>query len=227
MTRPLPILVINPNSNPAVTEGLRAATAAFVLDGGPDIECITLTRGPFGIESQEDIAAVEPLLLETIAARRQISAVVLACYSDPAIDVCRRAAEVPVLGIQASALAMALIRGRRYGVLALRAPSVTRHLAYIRQLGLEGRMAGERPLEISVAESAADDGVFQRLQTVGRQLVELDGADVLILGCAGLSRQRRRLEETLGVPVIDPTQAAVGMALTTILSREAAFESRT
>ena len=47
-----PIVVINPNSNQAVTDGLDRALASFRLTGGPAIECVTLTEGPFGIESQ-------------------------------------------------------------------------------------------------------------------------------------------------------------------------------
>ncbi|MBV9054460.1 MAG: Asp/Glu racemase, partial [Hyphomicrobiales bacterium] len=40
-----------------------------------------------------------------------------------------------------------------------------------------------------------------------------DGADAIIMGCAGMARHRRSLEEALGVPVIDPTQSAVAMAI--------------
>jgi Asp/Glu/hydantoin racemase len=36
------------------------------------------------------------------------------------------------------------------------------------------------------------------------------------MGCAGMARHRRPLEEALGIPVIDPTQAAVTMALGTV-----------
>jgi allantoin racemase len=43
------------------------------------------------------------------------------------------------------------------------------------------------------------------------------GAGVIILGCAGMSRHRLNLEAELGVPVIDITQAAVNMAVGTIL----------
>jgi Asp/Glu/hydantoin racemase len=43
--------------------------------------------------------------------------------------------------------------------------------------------------------------------------VEKDGADVIVMGCAGMARHRRPLEAVLGVPVIDPTQAAVAMAI--------------
>jgi len=47
-----PIVIINPNSNEAVTEGLRSAVAP--MQGLVPIECLTLTSGPFGIESQQD-----------------------------------------------------------------------------------------------------------------------------------------------------------------------------
>jgi Asp/Glu/hydantoin racemase len=44
-------------------------------------------------------------------------------------------------------------------------------------------------------------------------LKDIDGAEAIVMGCAGMARHRRALEEALGVPVIDPTQAAVTMAL--------------
>ena len=48
---------------------------------------------------------------------------------------------------------------------------------------------------------------------VGQTLVAKDGAEVIVMGCAGMARHRRPLEDALGVPVIDPTQAAVTMAI--------------
>jgi allantoin racemase len=51
------------------------------------------------------------------------------------------------------------------------------------------------------------------MTAVGRALRDEDGADVLVMGCAGMARYRPRLEEALGIPVVDPTQAAVGMAI--------------
>lgn len=55
-----------------------------------------------------------------------------------------------------------------------------------------------------------------RLIEVRRQLRNHDGADVLILGCAGMARYRHRVEQVLALPVIDPTQAAVGQASTAL-----------
>jgi Asp/Glu/hydantoin racemase len=51
---------------------------------------------------------------------------------------------------------------------------------------------------------------------VGRALREQDGAMSIVMGCAGMARHRKPLEEALGIPVIDPTQAAVAMAVGTL-----------
>jgi allantoin racemase len=80
-------------------------------------------------------------------------------------------------------------------------------------MGLMERLAGERPLEMSVAETASGEGALVRMIQVGGQLRDLDGAEALVMGCAGMARHRRTLEDELGIPVIDPTQAAVAMAI--------------
>ena len=54
------------------------------------------------------------------------------------------------------------------------------------------------------------------MEAIGRELVKKDGADVIVMGCAGMARHRSPLEAALGVPVIDPTQAAVAMAIGTL-----------
>jgi len=38
------------------------------------------------------------------------------------------------------------------------------------------------------------------------------GADVIVLGCTGMTHMQQRLSPTLGVPVIDPCRAAVEIA---------------
>jgi Asp/Glu/hydantoin racemase len=40
-----------------------------------------------------------------------------------------------------------------------------------------------------------------------------DGADSVVMGCAGMAQYRTRVEEAAGIPVVEPTQAAVAMAL--------------
>ncbi len=63
-----PIVVINPNSNQSVTDGLGECLARFNNNKSHPIECVTLKNGPFGIESQLHVHPVEitqkELLLE-------------------------------------------------------------------------------------------------------------------------------------------------------------------
>ena len=70
---------------------------------------------------------------------------------------------------------------------------------------------------MSVAETASGDGTLARMVSVGRELIDRDGANAVVMGCAGMARHRKALEAELGVPVIDPTQAAVAMALGVVM----------
>jgi len=206
------ILVINPNSNPAVTAELEAALGTLRMADGPSIRCVTLSEGPFGIECQEDVEQVALPLRRLVEQDNAAAAFVIACFSDPGLQVCREATRRPVFGINECGVLSALARGDRFGIIAIAAKSIARHRRYLRQMGLTGRFAGERPLGLSVAETA-QERALARIEAVGRELVEKDGADVIVMGCAGMARHRRTLEATLGVPVIDPTQAAVAMAI--------------
>lgn len=212
-----PIVVINPNSNQAVTDGLDRALDPFRLAGGPGIDCVTLTDGPFGIESQLQSDQVVLPLVEMIKARPDAAAFVIACYSDPGIDACRSVSPVPVFGIQESGVLAALARADRIGIVAISAASERRHRLYMRRMGVAARIAGERALNMSVDESARGTGTFARLTEVGHALIE-DGAEALVLGCAGMATHRAGLQATLGVPVLDPTQAAVADAMGCILA---------
>jgi len=209
------IVVINPNSNEAVTAGLDRALDGFRLDGAPLIECLTLAEGPFGIESQRDVDAVALPLMRLVEARGDAHAFVIACYSDPGLDGCRSVARVPVFGIQEAGVLTAMARGDLFGIVAMASGSIPRHRRHLRRMGVLDRLASERPLEMSVDEGARGDQTLERLSQVGRALRD-DGADVIILGCAGLAAHRAQLENRIGRPVIDPTQAAVAMALGTV-----------
>lgn len=205
------ILVINPNSNESVTQGLRDSLQKF--NSSADIECCTLTDGPFGIETGEEIENVIPLVVQKISASPEFDAYVIACYSDPGVAKCNELFNKPVFDMQRSAIEKAISTGRRFGVLALSEQSIERHFAYIRGLGLDGHLAGELPLDISVDEAANDAGSFEKIVSQGRRLIEDSGADVLILGCAGMAPHREPLEKILLIPVIEPAQAAVSMAI--------------
>ena len=216
MTRRPRILVINPNSNEAVTEGLRQAVKPLTYAEGPEIVCETLAEGPFGIETQEHVESVALPLRRKVEATNDADAFIIACYSDPGLFVAREGTSRPVFGIAECGVLTALARADRFGVIAIKSRSIPRHIRYLRQMGLMERLAGERALEMSVAETASGDGTLARMITIGRELKDLDGAAAIVMGCAGMARHRKPLEDALGIPVIDPTQAAVTMALGTI-----------
>jgi allantoin racemase len=207
------ILVVNPNSNEIVTKGLADALAPIVFADGPHIECRTLAEGPFGIETQEHVESVTLPLRRLVAESNDADAFVIACYSDPGLAVCREATARPVFGINEAGVLTALARGERFGVIAIGQRSIRRHMRYMRQMGLLDRLAGERPLNMSVAETASGEGTLGRMIEIGKELRDEDGADVIVMGCAGMARHRAPLEAALGVAVIDPTQAAVAMAI--------------
>ncbi len=207
------ILVINPNSNEAVTRGLHDALDPIRFQGGPEIVCQTLREGPFGVETQEHVDSVALPLRRLIVESRDYDAFVIACYSDPGLHVCREATTRPVFGINEAGVLTALARAERFGVIAIKQRSIRRHVRYMRQMGLLDRLAGERPLEMSVAETATGERTLAKMIEIGRELRDQDGADIIVMGCAGMARHRGPLEAELGIPVIDPTQAAVTMAL--------------
>src|SRR6202008_4791133 len=180
---------------------------------GPEIICETLAEGPFGVETQADSDVVAMPLRRLVESDKTSAAFLIACYSDPGLHVCREATTRPVLGIAECGVLTALTRAETFGVIAIAQRSIRRHLRYLRQMGLMDRLAGERPLDMSVAETASGEGTLAKMVTVGRALRNEDGAGAIVMGCPGMANHRKALEEALGIPVIDPTQAAVTMAL--------------
>jgi len=215
----LQILVINPNSNETVTEGMAKELKSFNFSDGPEIICMSLHQGPFGIESQADVESVKLPLRDIVSDHNEIDAFVIACYSDPGLQVCREATKKPVFGIQECGILAAMSQGDRFGVIALQERSVRRHLLYLRQMGVMGRFAKERAANLSVEECASGTKTFDKLCNVAQQLRDEDKADTIILGCAGMASHRSTLESKIGLPVIDPVQAAVSMAMHTVISK--------
>lgn len=208
-----PIVVINPNSSEAVTGAIDRGIEPLRMAGGPAIECATLAEGPPGIETQAHVEQVVQPLARLLRAREGAAAFVIACFSDPGLALAREVAACPVFGIAECGLLAALTRGERFGIVSILAGSVPRHLRYVRQLGLAARFAGDLPLGLGVAELADEGKTLVRLSAIGAELRDHHGADVLVLGCAGMAQYRHRVEQAIGLPVVDPTQAAVTMAI--------------
>lgn len=206
------LFVLNPNSSEAVTASIARAVAALVARGGHEVVVDRLRDAPEGIETDAHVAEVGPKVSARIAAE-PCDAAVIACFSDPGIELARQATSIPVIGIAEAAYYAALQLAPRFGVVSLSPSSVRRHAAHIARLGLSARLAGDRDVAMSVAEAADPSRAWGLVAEVGRALRDQDGAQAVILGCAGMGGHRQALQAELGLPVIDPAQAAVAAAM--------------
>jgi Asp/Glu/hydantoin racemase len=208
------ILVINPNSTSSVTRAIDDAMAPLRMSGGPEIDCLTLDEGPPGVESQTDADGVILPLCRVIREQEvDAAAFVIACFSDPGLFSAREATQKPVLGIAECGILTALTLGHRFGVISILAGAVPRHLRYIAAMGVNQRLAGDLPIGLGVTELGDERATLTRMVDAGRRLRDQHGADVLVMGCAGMARYRDQLEDTVQIPVVEPTQAAVTMAI--------------
>jgi allantoin racemase len=209
------ILVINPNSSEACSTGISAVLAPFRFAAGPVVDVVTLKEGPPAIYSWRDWhAAVEPMC--RLVERTEADVYVIACASDPGIEAVRTVTSRPVLGIFRSAVAAAVARAERFGVIALVESSKARHRLGLRAMGLEDRLAGEvalnAPMDVLLDPSAARGA----LVAAGLELAAM-GAETVILGCTGMAHHAASVRDAVGLPVIEPAQAAVGLAVGMVL----------
>ena len=206
------LIVINPNSSQTVTDGIDAAVDPLRSFGIP-IRCLTLAEGPPGIESQKQADLTIAPMLTLAAAQNDAAGYVIACFGDPGLHALRDQTALPVVGIQEASVMTALTLGHRFGVIAILPASIPRHLRSLGAMGVLDRLAGDRALGLGVADLADEDKCLGAMIAAGRRLRDEDGANVLIMGCAGMARYRDALEQATGLPIVEPTQAAVSMAL--------------
>jgi Asp/Glu/hydantoin racemase len=206
------LIVINPNSSQRVTDGIDAAIDPLRKFGTP-IRCLTLAEGPAGIESQRQADLTIAPMLALAAAQPDAAGYVIACFGDPGLHALRDQTALPVVGIQEAAVMTALTLGQRFGVIAILPESIPRHLRAFGAMGVSGRLAGDRALGLGVADLADADKSLGAMIATGKRLRDEDGANVLIMGCAGMAHYRAPLQDATGLPVVEPCQAAVAMAL--------------
>ena len=80
------------------------------------------------------------------------------------------------------------------------------------------RLAADLAIGLTVAELSDDQRTLARMTEIGLELRDRHGADVLVMGCAGMARFRDDLAAQTGLPVVEPTLAATGMAMSRVLA---------
>ena len=191
-----------------------AALQAFV-GPGTTVEARPHGKGPRSIESMWEEYLSVPGLLESVVEleREGFDAIVPGCFGDPGIDGARELVTIPVLGPGATSMVVAANIGHRFSIVTV-LENVVRPLENLALLtGVGQKLASVRQIGIPVLELNSDpEATFRRLIDVSREVIELDRADVLVLGCGTLSFRAAELPEILGVPVINPLQVTLKMA---------------
>ncbi|ASY65672.1 Hydantoin racemase (plasmid) [Sinorhizobium sojae CCBAU 05684] len=207
------ILIVNPNTTVSMTE--KAAAAARAVAGhGTEIIAATSKSGPASIEGHYDGAIAVPGLLTEIrdgqAAGAQ--AAIIACFDDTGLDAARALADIPVLGLCESAVVTAALLAQRFTVVTTLERSRVLIENLIRHYGMGGR-AKVRAADIPVLqlENEASGAIHKLKRQIERALGE-DGAEAIVLGCAGMADLARSLQREYDVPVIDGVAAAVKQA---------------
>lgn len=207
------ILVINPNSNTAVTAAMDHVVDPLRFGGGPRIDCTTLGEGPLGIETQRHTDGVVTPLCDLIHREdNATSAFIIACFGDPGLASAIEITDRPVFGICQAGVTTALNHGERYGILTNIDSDVNFGLRYLRMAGIDARLAGIEPIGIPVTGLGEVEPSRKALCEAALRL-KARGAEVLLTGCAGMTPYKDDIEAASGLKVIDPIHAAVTLAI--------------
>jgi allantoin racemase len=206
------ILVVNPAANSTMTERIDRTADPFRRHDDLEIIVQTVIAGPPLVASQADVDIAAVAVRAHLSTERA-DVFVIACYADPGLHASRELGPTPVLGIGRCAALAALAISDNFGVIALSGAAIPRHLLALRQGGFDRHLVGERALP---PEGAGEETMGDRMMKAGGLLRDEDHARAVIIGCAEFGALRPKLERFLGIPVIDPVEAALGMALTIV-----------
>ena len=210
------ITLINPNTSVAMTDKVAAAAREVA---GPGVEVVAVCpdpgEGPEAIESHFDevrAASVVVELIERDLAAGGSDGYVIACFGDPGLDAARELVDVPVVGIAEAAMHVAVLTGRTFGVVTTLSRTLGRADDLVLRYGFERACVSAYGTGIPVlALEDTGSAAFEEIAAWCERVVREDGADAVVLGCAGMADLCARLSERVGVPVIDGVAASVGL----------------
>jgi allantoin racemase len=203
------ILVVNPNTTASMTAAIGACAARVTA---AEVAAVNPTMGPASIESHYDEALAVPGLLQEIERGERAGAqgTVIACFGDPGLDAAREIAVGPVVGIAEAAMHVATLLGRTFGVVTTLSRTIGTAHDLVGRYGFADRCVAIRACDIPVLELDEPGSPARDVVTdLCRRVVEEDGADSVVLGCAGMADFCAEVSAAIGVPVIDGVAAGV------------------
>ena len=221
------ILVIVPFAMSADNLLLRQQQLAG-LQFGPelvfDYRCVK--AGPVNYSSHHDFVLADASIFEA-GCRAQdegYAAVCIDTMSDSGVAALRSVLDIPVFGPGKVSMLTALMLGDRFSILTMASRWKPLYKKALDELGLHHKCASVRAIEVPPDNqgllSGKEDAVFPLLEAAARLAIEVDGAEVLILGSTTMHQAHAYLEARLPVPVINPgplsykmAEAALGLGL--------------
>jgi allantoin racemase len=207
------LLVINPNTNPAVTAAIRDAAAA-VVSSTTSVTVVNPNTGPFSIETAEHRALAAPQVVSLVGQNRahRYDAYVLGCFDDIGLFEARALAGVPVVGTCEAGIAAARTMARRFAIITTVHAAVPGIHDLLARYGAAD-ICTVRAAGIGVADAAGNgEAAERRILAAIDQAIHEDGAEAILLGSGGLAGKAPLLRPQVPIPVIDGIQAAVTMA---------------
>ncbi|WP_051639789.1 aspartate/glutamate racemase family protein [Cellulomonas sp. URHE0023] len=221
------IRVINPNTTRAMTD-LIGRSARVVAARGTVVDAVQPTMGPASIESHYEEALAVPGILEqvTLGEADGVDGYVVACFGDPGLDAARELAAGPVVGIAEAAMHAASLVGRRFSVVTTLGRTRARARELAQRYGFADACLSVRACEVAVLSLDADPTGLARIVDECRSAVDDDGADAVVLGCAGMASWTSVIAGEIGVPVLDGVAAGTLLAqsLVTLGARPGAHD---
>ena len=207
------ILLVNPNSTASMTAKI-ADAARSVAAPGTEIVAATVATAPASIESRCDESRALTGLLDTVLTHANtIDATVVACFDDPGISALRELTRGPVVAICEAACQAASVLAAGYSVVTTVPRAVNVISENLLQYGLDRKCRSVRSARIPVlALETAGASAADRIRAEIRLAMEEDGAEAIVLGCAGMANLARSLSSEFQIPVIDGVAVAVKQA---------------
>jgi allantoin racemase len=206
------ILFINPNTTQEFTDRIKAIAQRYALPG-TSVTALNPLYGPRSIESiYDELLSAMGTLEVAISNIDQHDACVIACYSDhPAIYAIREITDKPVVGIAEASMYLACMLGYKFSIVTTNKEWEPLLWDAVRHYGLVERCASIQTtgMPVLALESANPEETYQMILSAARIAIEKDGAEVICLGCAGMTGLDKKLEEELKVPVIDGVVGAL------------------
>lgn len=208
------INLINPNTCIGMTEKIALSAQAIALDN-TQITASSPEHGPESIESAFDEVIASAALLDVVreGEEQHVDAHIIACFGDPALDAAREIATVPVIGIAGAAFQLASLVAHRFAIVTTMTRTIPASEHLLQRYGYQHLCSGIRATDIAVLElEEISADIYLALKSECEKAIQIDGAEAIVLGCAGMSDLAIQLSEELQVPVIDGVSAAVKLA---------------